>query len=210
MVDIGSGGWCSGHRRATPETAAQRRTCAGSGAGCRRTGARRGPEHATRGCASGASGGPTHVECPGPRGPMRGRSAAGGRAGVHQKGRGLSGGPKSGWAGGWRRSPKRLGGGYCRLQMPLKVVSAPSPPQKPPTLTVCGRVTRIAAGPVGLCPCGCLPQPAPPICPHAVCHASGPPSPHAPAPPPHRPHVTQIEAVRSPGDLHEQERRAAQ
>ena len=36
--------------------------------------------------------------------------------GMHSKGRGARGG----WTGGWRRLSKRLGGGYCRLQMPLK------------------------------------------------------------------------------------------
>ena len=35
-------------------------------------------------------------------------------------GGGLRGGPSSGWTGGWRRLPKRTGGGYCRLQMPLR------------------------------------------------------------------------------------------
>ena len=39
--------------------------------------------------------------------------------GMQSKGRHLRGGPRSDWIGGWRGSPKRLGGGYCRLQMPL-------------------------------------------------------------------------------------------
>ena len=43
-----------------------------------------------------------------------------GRAGMHWKGRDLRGGPRSGKTGGWRRLPKRLRAGYCRLQMPLK------------------------------------------------------------------------------------------
>ena len=29
--------------------------------------------------------------------------------GMHWRGSGLSGGPRSGWTGGWRRLPKRLG-----------------------------------------------------------------------------------------------------
>ena len=33
----------------------------------------------------------------------------------------LEGGPRGGWTGGWRRLPKRLGGDYCRLQMPLRL-----------------------------------------------------------------------------------------
>ena len=41
--------------------------------------------------------------------------------GLHEKGRDLKGGPRSGQTGGWRRLPKRLGGGYCRLQMPLRL-----------------------------------------------------------------------------------------
>ena len=31
---------------------------------------------------------------------------------------------RSGQAGGWRGLPKRLGGGYCRLRMPLKLALA--------------------------------------------------------------------------------------
>ena len=38
---------------------------------------------------------------------------------VHQKRRGLGGSPRGGWTGGWRRLPKRLGGGYCRLKLAL-------------------------------------------------------------------------------------------
>ena len=40
---------------------------------------------------------------------------------MHSKGRDHKGGPRGGWVGGWRRFPKRLGGGYCRLQMPLRL-----------------------------------------------------------------------------------------
>ena len=40
---------------------------------------------------------------------------------MHQKQRGLRGGPRGGLAGGWRRLPKRLGGGYCWLYMPLEL-----------------------------------------------------------------------------------------
>ena len=45
-------------------------------------------------------------------------------AGMHWKVRDLGGGPRSGWTGGWMRLPKRLGGGYCRLHMPLKLALA--------------------------------------------------------------------------------------
>ena len=40
-----------------------------------------------------------------------GRAGPGGRgrAGMHEKRRGLRGSPRGGWAGGWRRLPKRLG-----------------------------------------------------------------------------------------------------
>ena len=34
---------------------------------------------------------------------------SGGFPGMHQKGRGHRGGPRSGYTGGWRRLPKRLG-----------------------------------------------------------------------------------------------------
>ena len=34
---------------------------------------------------------------------------------MHQKGRGLRGGPRGGQTGGWRRLPKRLRGSYCQL-----------------------------------------------------------------------------------------------
>ena len=33
-------------------------------------------------------------------------------------------GPSSGWTGGWRRLPKRLGGGYCRLRMQCNLALA--------------------------------------------------------------------------------------
>ena len=36
---------------------------------------------------------------------------------LHQKRRGLGGSPRGGWTGGWRRLPKPLGGGYCRLKL---------------------------------------------------------------------------------------------
>ena len=45
-------------------------------------------------------------------------------AGVRWKGRGPGGGSRGGQAGGWRRLPKRLGGGYWRLQLPLKLALA--------------------------------------------------------------------------------------
>ena len=41
-------------------------------------------------------------------------------AGMRWKGKDLGGGPTSGWTGGWRR----LGGGYCRLHMPLRLAFA--------------------------------------------------------------------------------------
>ena len=42
-------------------------------------------------------------------------------AAMHQKEKDLRRRPRSSWAGGWRRLPKRFGGGYCRLQMPLRL-----------------------------------------------------------------------------------------
>ena len=69
-----------------------------------------------------------------PSGPASRKSGYGNvRRGVHAttqspglrwKGRDLRGGPGSGWIGGWRRPPKRLGGGYCRLRMPLRLALA--------------------------------------------------------------------------------------
>ena len=43
---------------------------------------------------------------------------------MHYKGRDLNGGPRCGQKSGWRRLPKRLGGGYCWLQMPLSLALA--------------------------------------------------------------------------------------
>ena len=47
-------------------------------------------------------------------------------AGMHQKGRGLRGGPRGGQTGGWRIA-QAVGGGYCRLRMPLRLALAVSP-----------------------------------------------------------------------------------
>ena len=43
---------------------------------------------------------------------------------MHSKGGDIKGGPTGGWIGGWRRLPKAVGGGHCRLQMPLKLALA--------------------------------------------------------------------------------------
>ena len=54
---------------------------------------------------------------------------------MNQKVRGLRGGPRGGKAGGWRGLRKRVGGGYCRLQTPLR-----------PALGVRGTVARHRLG----------------------------------------------------------------
>ena len=41
--------------------------------------------------------------------------------GCRRRDRASEGGPRGGSTGGWRRLPKRLGGGYCRLHMPLRL-----------------------------------------------------------------------------------------
>ena len=40
---------------------------------------------------------------------------------MHETGRGLRGRPRSGWTGLLEEVAKAVGGGYCRLQMPLKL-----------------------------------------------------------------------------------------
>ena len=56
--------------------------------------------------------------CKGERGALEavGRDAVEGNAPQRQ--------PRSSWIGGWRRLPKRFGGGYCRLKTPLKLAFA--------------------------------------------------------------------------------------